>query len=55
MKTNNEVTYFMSDLLYHKDKSWNRKFEILINIWGVDHFGYVKRLKSAIYAELIQR
>ena len=37
----------MSDLLYHTNKI-KRKFEILINIWGVDHFGYVKRLKSAL-------
>ena len=51
MKPSGEVTYFMSDLLYHKDKI-NRKFEILINIWGVDHFGYVKRLKSAL-SELV--
>ena len=42
MKPSGEVTYFMSDLLYHTDKI-KRKFEILINIWGVDHFGYVKR------------
>ncbi|MAZ46765.1 MAG: arginine--tRNA ligase [Rickettsiales bacterium] len=47
MKPNGEVTYFMSDLLYHTNKI-KRKFEILINIWGVDHFGYVKRLKSAL-------
>ena len=47
MKPSGEVTYFMSDLLYHKDKI-KRKFQILINIWGVDHFGYVKRLKKCI-------
>ena len=51
MKPSGEVTYFMSDLLYHTDKI-KRKFEILINIWGVDHFGYVKRLKSAL-SELV--
>ena len=47
MKPSGEITYFMSDLLYHKDKI-KRKFQILINIWGVDHFGYVKRLKNAL-------
>ena len=52
MKPSGEVTYFMSDLLYHKDKI-KRKFQILINIWGVDHFGYVKRLKNAL-SEIIQ-
>ena len=51
MKPSGEVTYFMSDLLYHTDKI-KRKFEILINIWGVDHFGYVKRLKNAL-SELV--
>ncbi len=51
MKPSGEVTYFMSDLLYHTDKI-KRKFQILINIWGVDHFGYVKRLKNAL-SELI--
>ena len=52
MKPSGEVTYFMSDLLYHSDKI-KRKFQILINIWGVDHFGYVKRLKNAL-SELIK-
>jgi len=47
MKPSGEITYFMSDLLYHTNKI-KRKFEVLINIWGVDHFGYVKRLKSAL-------
>ncbi len=51
MKPSGEMTYFMSDLLYHSNKI-KRKFEILINIWGVDHFGYVKRLKNAL-SELI--
>ncbi len=47
MKPSGEITYFMSDLLYHTNKI-KRKFEILINVWGVDHFGYVKRLKNAL-------
>ena len=49
IKTNNELTYFMSDIIYHQEKL-EKKYDLLINIWGVDHFGYVKRLKSAIYA-----
>ncbi len=49
IKTNNELTYFMSDIIYHQEKI-NKKFDFLINIWGVDHFGYVKRLKSALSA-----
>ena len=37
----------MTDILYHLDKI-DRKFDTLVNIWGADHFGYVKRLKGAI-------
>ncbi len=47
LKPNGEITYFMTDILYHLDKI-DRKFDILVNIWGADHFGYVKRLKAAI-------
>ena len=39
----------MSDILYHQNKI-ERDYDQLINVWGVDHFGYVKRLKSAINA-----
>ena len=39
----------MSDILYHQNKV-ERNFDILINIWGVDHFGYVKRLENALKA-----
>jgi arginyl-tRNA synthetase len=47
LKPNGEITYFMTDILYHLDKI-DRKFDTLVNIWGADHFGYVKRLKGAI-------
>ena len=49
LKPNGELTYFLSDIIYHQTKI-NRGFDILINIWGVDHFGYVKRLKNALKA-----
>ncbi len=49
MKPGGEITYFMSDLLYHMSKI-KRNYDVLINIWGVDHFGYVKRLQSALSA-----
>ena len=49
IKPNGEITYFMSDILYHQNKI-ERNYDELINVWGVDHFGYVKRLKSAINA-----
>ena len=47
LKTNGELTYFMTDIIYHQKKI-DRKFDILLNIWGADHSGYVKRLQSAI-------
>ena len=49
IKPDGNLTYFMSDILYHQNKV-ERNFDILINIWGVDHFGYVKRLENALKA-----
>jgi len=48
-KADRELTYFASDIAYHKDKI-DRKFNKLINLWGPDHHGYIKRVKSAIKA-----
>ena len=42
-------TYFAADIAYHLDK-YLRKYDHIIDIWGTDHHGYVKRLKSAIQA-----
>lgn len=44
-----ELTYFASDIAYHRNKI-KRRFDNLINVWGADHHGYVKRLKSSIAA-----
>ena len=49
IKPNGNLTYFMSDIIYHQNKV-ERNFDILVNIWGVDHFGYVKRLTNALKA-----
>ncbi len=43
------LTYLASDVAYHEDK-FKRGFNHLINIWGADHHGYVKRLQAAISA-----
>jgi len=43
VKSNQEFTYFLSDLAYHYDKFIKRKFAI--DIWGADHHGYVARMK----------
>jgi arginyl-tRNA synthetase len=49
VKADGETTYFASDVAYHKDKL-DRGFEVLINIWGADHHGYVPRMKAALSA-----
>ena len=40
-------TYFASDVAYHKDKV-DRGFDKLINVWGADHHGYIKRIQSSM-------
>jgi len=48
-KADGTWTYFASDLAYHLDKN-KRGFTNLINIWGADHGGYVKRVSAGIEA-----
>ncbi len=48
-RNNGEATYFASDIAYHNDKYY-RGFNTLIDIWGSDHHGYIKRMKAAIQA-----
>jgi len=48
-KSDGSWTYFASDVAYHHDKL-NRTEGALINIWGADHGGYVKRMKAAVQA-----
>jgi arginyl-tRNA synthetase len=47
IKSDGELTYFASDIAYHRSK-YERKFHKLINVWGADHHGYVARLKAAM-------
>ena len=47
IKSDGELTYFASDIAYHRNK-YERKFSKLINVWGADHHGYVARLRAAI-------
>lgn len=49
IKANGEMTYFMSDVAYHYNKL-ERGFDHLINIWGADHHGYVKRCEAMLEA-----
>ena len=48
-KSNGDYTYFAKDIAYHFDK-YKRGFNFMINVWGVDHGGYIKRLTSAVKA-----
>jgi arginyl-tRNA synthetase len=47
IKSDGELTYFASDIAYHRNK-FERRFAKLINVWGADHHGYVPRLKAAV-------
>ncbi|MGI1661883.1 arginine--tRNA ligase [Palleronia sp. KMU-117] len=49
MKSDGGWTYFAPDIAYHYDKV-ARGFDELINVFGADHAGYVKRLKAAVSA-----
>jgi len=49
VKSDGELTYFASDIAYHRNK-YERGYKKLVNIWGADHHGYVPRLKAAIRA-----
>ena len=48
IKTNGEYTYFASDVAYH----WNKfcRVDHVIDIWGADHHGYIKRVQSVCEA-----
>jgi len=48
LRSDGEPTYFLSDIAYHKNKFFDRKFDRVINLWGADHYGYVKRLEGAL-------
>ena len=48
-KADKSWTYFASDVAYHNNKL-ERKYDILINILGADHAGYIKRITSAVEA-----
>ena len=48
-KLDNSWTYFASDVAYHNNKL-NRGYDVLINILGADHAGYIKRITSVVEA-----
>ena len=48
-KSDGSWTYFASDIAYHFDK-FRRGFGDMIDVWGADHGGYVKRMQAAVKA-----
>ncbi|MDP4108752.1 MAG: arginine--tRNA ligase [Bacillota bacterium] len=50
MRENGVYTYFAADIAYHRNKFEERKFDRVINVWGADHHGHVKRLQAALDA-----
>jgi arginyl-tRNA synthetase len=49
IRKNGEPTYFAADIAYHQNK-FSRGFEMIIDIWGADHHGYMPRVWAGIQA-----
>lgn len=50
VRSDGSPTYFASDIAYHFNKFVERKFDIVVNIWGADHQGHVPRMIAAMSA-----
>jgi arginyl-tRNA synthetase len=48
-KSDGSYTYFASDIAYHFDK-YQRGFRNMIDVWGADHGGYIRRMQAAVKA-----
>jgi arginyl-tRNA synthetase len=49
IKSDGEYTYLLPDIAYHRDK-FARGWQLLIDVWGADHHGYVPRMRAALQA-----
>lgn len=49
LKSDGSYTYFASDIAYHASK-FARGFKLMIDVWGADHGGYIKRMAAAVAA-----
>jgi arginyl-tRNA synthetase len=49
LKSDGGYTYFASDIAYHRSK-FERGFARMVDVWGADHGGYVKRMQAAVLA-----
>lgn len=47
VRSNGATTYFASDVAYHKEK-FDRGYDLVIDVWGADHHGYVPRMKAVL-------
>src|SRR5581483_2947976 len=47
VRSNGEPSYLLPDLAYHRDK-FARGFQLLIDVWGADHHGYVPSIKAGL-------
>ena len=54
LKSDGGYTYFASDIAYHANK-FERGFANMIDVWGADHGGYVKRMQAAVRAASAQK
>ncbi|WP_447979605.1 arginine--tRNA ligase [Candidatus Nitrospira bockiana] len=48
-KQEGELTYLASDIAYHRDKLM-RGYDLLVDVWGADHHGYIGRMEAAVQA-----
>jgi arginyl-tRNA synthetase len=48
-KSDGAFTYFASDIAYHRKKI-EAGYDVLVDVWGADHGGYVKRMSAAVQA-----
>ena len=50
VRSSGTATYFATDIAYHYNKFKERQYEFVIDIWGADHQGHIKRMKGAMQA-----
>ncbi len=50
VRSDGSPTYFASDIAYHFNKFMERKFDIVVDVWGADHQGHVPRMMAAMSA-----
>jgi arginyl-tRNA synthetase len=49
VRSDGEPTYVLPDIAYHRDK-FARGFDLLVDVWGADHHGYMQRLRTGVQA-----